>query len=276
MTNENDLLVEILKQVKSAAEAGDALALGSNAVHNLWQAIQALGTAHEPSEQCLSAGCTKPPLRAAFCEEHNAKVPAEWYCVCGFPLASKDAICTECTPAEPAPEASILKAFARSPRRIEPSEQPDLKGPGGQLVGGHSNLECRMERIQSARLVWAMACPCMCNACELFYDVVRDAEDERCSTESGAPRREAGDRAGPQVSRQHCPSCLCNLGSCPQHPGAIFRPPQGCPECASGEPGYALLEGVKSSHIVPQENGFEGGSTVHPANVPAEKSEGGQ
>lgn len=39
-----DLLAEILKQVKSAAEAGDALALGANAVHNLWQAIQALGT----------------------------------------------------------------------------------------------------------------------------------------------------------------------------------------------------------------------------------------
>ncbi len=44
----------------------------------------------------------------------------------------------------------------------------------------------------------------------------------------------------------HCPSCLCALGLCHQHPGAVFHPPATCPECASGAAAYALLEVVKS------------------------------
>ncbi len=43
----------------------------------------------------------------------------------------------------------------------------------------------------------------------------------------------------------HCPSCLCGLGTCKDHPAAVFHPPATCPECASGEPAYALLEAVK-------------------------------
>ncbi len=44
----------------------------------------------------------------------------------------------------------------------------------------------------------------------------------------------------------HCASCLCHLGHCQNHPAAVFHPPATCPECASGEPAYALLEVVKS------------------------------
>lgn len=52
----------------------------------LTAAVCALRAPGETSERCLSAGCTKPPMRAAFCEEHNAKVPsekAEMRCRCG-------------------------------------------------------------------------------------------------------------------------------------------------------------------------------------------------
>ncbi len=42
----------------------------------------------------------------------------------------------------------------------------------------------------------------------------------------------------------HCPSCLCHLGHCQNHPAAVFHPPATCPECASGEPAYALLDAV--------------------------------
>lgn len=56
-SKESALLVEILQHVKSAAESGDALALGSNAVHNLWMAIQTLGAT--------------PETRAPNCERHG-------------------------------------------------------------------------------------------------------------------------------------------------------------------------------------------------------------
>lgn len=29
-----------------------------------------------PAGRCLAAGCARPPLRGAFCEKHNANVPA--------------------------------------------------------------------------------------------------------------------------------------------------------------------------------------------------------
>jgi hypothetical protein len=43
------------------------------------QAAQLAGLrlSHEPGERCLAAGCGKPPVRAAFCEEHNATIPLE-------------------------------------------------------------------------------------------------------------------------------------------------------------------------------------------------------
>lgn len=48
-SNDVSLLVGVLEQVKAAAAAGEALVLGPNAVHNLWTAVQALGSVHETS-----------------------------------------------------------------------------------------------------------------------------------------------------------------------------------------------------------------------------------
>ncbi len=57
---------------------------------------------------------------------------------------------------------------------------------------------------------------------------------------------EAEAQLNAQKSIPHCPSCLCALGTCKDHPGAVFHPPATCPECASGAPAYALLEVVES------------------------------
>lgn len=39
--------------------------------------IRDVEDAHEPSERCLAASCGKPPMRGAFCEEHNGTIPSE-------------------------------------------------------------------------------------------------------------------------------------------------------------------------------------------------------
>lgn len=35
-------------------------------------------------------------------------------------------------------------------------------------------LRARIDSVHDARLVWAMACRCTCDACDVFYEAVRD------------------------------------------------------------------------------------------------------
>ena len=39
------------------------------------------------------------------------------------------------------------------------------------------DAEARLEIVQTARLEWAIVCPCSCAACDKFYETVRDALD---------------------------------------------------------------------------------------------------
>lgn len=45
-----------------------------------------------------------------------------------------------------------------------------------------------MERLQNERLTWGVACPCSCDACERFYDVIRDMEDKQADARPVCPQ----------------------------------------------------------------------------------------
>jgi hypothetical protein len=74
------------------------------------------------------------------------------------------------------------------------------------MIQGLRDAHETPERLQLARLTWAIACPCSCDACEHFHDLIRDMEDE--SIPQTGLIAENCEKHGPyRLNAAGCPIC---------------------------------------------------------------------
>jgi hypothetical protein len=160
-------------------------------------------------------------VRAGTCDD------GEWYCdTNGNPILSK------CEPhlhiGKYGTWSSLMKATAWMPKPNGPTAPPHTTEDDFLHFLSYSNLSCQQaEELLHLRLA--------------YY-----AGADVTPIESGAPRREAGDRAGPRVSR--------HTEKSPAEPGESLRTPQG-------EPALTQTDGLPGTRepvvIAPQGNAGE-------------------